>query len=619
MKNSGYQLTYGVEIEFVLVFHEKLIYAQLAHNRGHQISFNDDYRPSDAEINGWFEKILSPEVRAQINPAPQVYRQTRPQYLAWGVKLRGLERPNPTEATYSEDKKLRTYKSEHLYIAQEILRSAAQNEALQYWNTTFPSDTRVSVGPTPDEWHLRKEAVIEALTQTELEHYLATSKKCFARDGPTSEQRSKRHLSQDISPISGSAPKKQKLTQAPFSIYSSSQSNDSNQENITPQKESMTASKSNNPQSSSSSGPQNPFAQGSNTAPLDLTQAFGATMASSPQGSSINASYTPTPAQRPGLNSRVQVSESTQQSQPANQQDSSTFGAPFSLVSFYDPKIAARDRKNRTLDEILGWDDDRLEREHDYMQLLFPLPEPSTHNPYAPVVDELTFRAFRTRKDLEDQVLRSLDRMYQFFGYSRDGPIVTKNENYIIASRRWNEATSHNHQRIIRIIRSLRILGVRRESHNLFRTLSQGRGVGSSTKQRWHDAVRLPLWVVPGDRTDLRVSRPFLDESYVVLPLEPPTSTDAKTSNTPPSQNPPLGWQQSTTSAPTGQPNTTAADLPISFITVTTPDHTAPSRPPKTFNETISRPAATVDQGTTSDPEARLPETSECKYKNVTK
>ncbi|MCJ1437240.1 hypothetical protein MMC27_006626 [Xylographa pallens] len=238
MKNSDYELTYGVEIQFVLVFHQRLVFAQLEHDAGRPTVCNNDYRVEEAQINAYLEKNLTPEERIQMNPVPPVYHRSRPQYLAWGIRVGTTEAPELIAAAYSTDWTLRTYQHEHLYIAREALRSAGQNARLQYWDAAFPSDITIDIRlakPTTfDNWHLIKELVIEALTQTELEHYLAAHKRCFERDGPTSGQRSKRSLSPNASSAGGSAPKKQKLTQSPFNIASSSQSNDTNQENLTP-------------------------------------------------------------------------------------------------------------------------------------------------------------------------------------------------------------------------------------------------------------------------------------------------------------------------------------------------------------------------------------------------
>jgi len=50
------------------------------------------------------------------------------------------------------------------------------------------------------------------------------------------------------------------------------------------------------------------------------------------------------------------------------------------IIRFYDPDVRAKDALGRQLDEILAWPDSRLEASHNYIQMLFPLPEGSPYN-----------------------------------------------------------------------------------------------------------------------------------------------------------------------------------------------------------------------------------------------
>ena len=52
---------------------------------------------------------------------------------------------------------------------------------------------------------------------------------------------------------------------------------------------------------------------------------------------------------------------------------------PF-IVRFYGDE-AAKDDEGRSLEDILKFKDNELEYHHDYIQVLFPLPEPSPINP----------------------------------------------------------------------------------------------------------------------------------------------------------------------------------------------------------------------------------------------
>jgi len=87
------------------------------------------------------------------------------------------------------------------------------------------------------------------------------------------------------------------------------------------------------------------------------------------------------------------------------------------LISFYDPQISAPDHAGRTLNTILAWSDTNLERSHNYIQVIFPLPEGSPYNTQAPLITEEVFRAFRERIELRSQLKRSFTRICRFYGF----------------------------------------------------------------------------------------------------------------------------------------------------------------------------------------------------------
>ncbi|KAF1835810.1 hypothetical protein BDW02DRAFT_265561 [Decorospora gaudefroyi] len=95
------------------------------------------------------------------------------------------------------------------------------------------------------------------------------------------------------------------------------------------------------------------------------------------------------------------------------------------ILHFYDPDIQAKDALGRTLDEILSWDDIKLERYHNYIQMLFPLPEGSPYNSQAPIIDLHVMQAFRARSELRQQLRRSFERMLAFYGFEES----TKSED----------------------------------------------------------------------------------------------------------------------------------------------------------------------------------------------
>jgi hypothetical protein len=85
------------------------------------------------------------------------------------------------------------------------------------------------------------------------------------------------------------------------------------------------------------------------------------------------------------------------------------------LLAFYSGN--GRDSEGRTLEEILGWTDERLEYCHDYIQWLFPTDQPSAFNSDAPLVTSAGRATFKKSQRLRDNLLRAFDRMLAFYGF----------------------------------------------------------------------------------------------------------------------------------------------------------------------------------------------------------
>jgi hypothetical protein len=132
------------------------------------------------------------------------------------------------------------------------------------------------------------------------------------------------------------------------------------------------------------------------------------------------------------------------------------------LLRFY--RLEGQDARGRTLPDIWDWDDARLEDVHDYIQWLFPLPEPSAFNPLAPILDATAIAAFHESPHLRQRLLRSLERLLAFYGLTLtaagDTVRVTRAPSFADRSRTWLRAGNHNHLRLTRILTSLRLLGL---------------------------------------------------------------------------------------------------------------------------------------------------------------
>jgi hypothetical protein len=110
------------------------------------------------------------------------------------------------------------------------------------------------------------------------------------------------------------------------------------------------------------------------------------------------------------------------------------------IVGFLEGKTP--DRRGRILAMLLQQTDDQAETTHDYIQWLFPLDEPSRSVNGAPVLTELEIGEIRDSSLAQANLARSAGWFLSFL--ERNNHWIT---NY-----------NHNHLRITRVIKSLRLL-----------------------------------------------------------------------------------------------------------------------------------------------------------------
>ena len=138
---------------------------------------------------------------------------------------------------------------------------------------------------------------------------------------------------------------------------------------------------------------------------------------------------------------------------------------------------ASPDAQGRSHAEILALPDAEIEARHDFIQWLFPLPEPSRAVPGSPFLTPGDVEAIRG----SEAGLRNLEaaarRMLAFYA----------------GTRHWLRSHDHNHLRITRIIRSLRLL-VGDEAADAFRAgiralaAEAGAPINSATLRFWDEA-----------------------------------------------------------------------------------------------------------------------------------
>lgn len=134
-----------------------------------------------------------------------------------------------------------------------------------------------------------------------------------------------------------------------------------------------------------------------------------------------------------------------------------------------------RDRAGRRHRDVLRLDNGELERWHDFIQWLFPLAEPSTAVPGSPVLSAAEIAAIRGSAEAQTRLSAAARRMAEFFE-DQDA---------------WLAGPDHNHLRITRVIRSLRLL-VGDAAADAFKAKILARAldapISDETRRYWRDA-----------------------------------------------------------------------------------------------------------------------------------
>ncbi len=141
------------------------------------------------------------------------------------------------------------------------------------------------------------------------------------------------------------------------------------------------------------------------------------------------------------------------------------------VVAFY--KGTEPDTEGRTLEEILAWDDGKLEAEHNYLPWLFPVVKESAFNIYEPLLSKADIRAFSDDETLRERLARAADRMLRFYGLTRDQDKVSKGETWNARRGEWLSPRNHNYNRITRILTCLSVAGLGDLAKGLLTCLSE--------------------------------------------------------------------------------------------------------------------------------------------------
>ena len=145
----------------------------------------------------------------------------------------------------------------------------------------------------------------------------------------------------------------------------------------------------------------------------------------------------------------------------------------------------------KSIYDIWEYSLEELETDHHYIQWLFPLQKRSLHNIFCPVVKDI--REFREPEIIRN-MRKSFDRMLDFYGLEYTDGQVVETIYFAESAKKWCTPQNHNFLRFTRILKSLRLFGLKKESTALFKELrkiyrERYRIIGKKTYLYWKDAA----------------------------------------------------------------------------------------------------------------------------------
>jgi hypothetical protein len=103
---------------------------------------------------------------------------------------------------------------------------------------------------------------------------------------------------------------------------------------------------------------------------------------------------------------------------------------------------------------------------------------------------------------MQQRLRAAFERMLAFYGFALNDDAVVERPQFAAASRNWLHAGDHNHLRLTRMLRSLRVLGLEGEAAALWEALralherqsaAGRRTITAETFAFWRQAATSPL------------------------------------------------------------------------------------------------------------------------------
>ncbi|UQY83679.1 opioid growth factor receptor-related protein [Ralstonia pseudosolanacearum] len=143
--------------------------------------------------------------------------------------------------------------------------------------------------------------------------------------------------------------------------------------------------------------------------------------------------------------------------------------------------------RGRTLADILAYTPRQFEDDHEFIQWVFPLTEPSQFNPHAPVMTDADCAELSADPAVRDGLQCAFSFVLKNYGATWDGGTVSQlagGDARLILVR-----PSHHDRRVSRVLHSLTLLGMQGEARALLAYLERSYP-NSGALRWWRAAVR---------------------------------------------------------------------------------------------------------------------------------
>jgi len=157
------------------------------------------------------------------------------------------------------------------------------------------------------------------------------------------------------------------------------------------------------------------------------------------------------------------------------------------IISFL--RGLSKDYKGRSYDDLVNQNDIDMEKCHDAIQYMFCLHEFSRYAHTCPIISPEIVNEAVQYQDVIDNILKAKERMEKFLAI---GKYEDRDKQ-----RKWCRNYNHNLLRVTRVIRCLRLFGLKEAALDFYekvKPVGEHFGISDFTLRKWDSAYTDDVW-----------------------------------------------------------------------------------------------------------------------------